>query len=85
MAGGQKKRPFPERHRGVRCPSLIYFAYLVKKFNLKIPISTHQTLAKNYSFIVGRLWSGPSTPSRGIMAWSNDLMVGEVEIIVICS
>jgi hypothetical protein len=36
MAGGQKKRPFPERHRCVRCPSLIYFAYLVKKFNLKI-------------------------------------------------
>jgi hypothetical protein len=36
MAGGQKKRPFPERHRHARCPSPIYFAYLVKKFNLKI-------------------------------------------------
>lgn len=40
MAGGQKKRPFPERHRRVRCPSVIYFAYLVKKFNLKILASS---------------------------------------------
>ena len=36
MPRGQKKRPFSERHRYVRCPSVIYFAYLVKKFNLKI-------------------------------------------------
>jgi hypothetical protein len=35
-AGGQKKRPIPERRRRVTCHSLIYFAYLVKKFNLKI-------------------------------------------------
>ena len=35
-AGGQKKRSVPERHCRVTCHSLIYFAYLVKKFNLKI-------------------------------------------------
>jgi hypothetical protein len=43
MAGGQKKRPFPERHRSVRCPSLIYFAYLGKKFN-KNPLGGFERL-----------------------------------------
>jgi hypothetical protein len=36
MPRGQKKRPFAERQRDVNYSSPIYFAYLVKKFNLKI-------------------------------------------------
>jgi hypothetical protein len=38
-ANGQKKRPVPERLRHARCPACLYFAYLVKKFNLKILVT----------------------------------------------